>query len=150
MFPRLEKRVQGGFTGAPTVRNWQPLLKGENSRTSKGSMSLLQLSLSLTGVVVEVGGNVLLDTERWPSELIIICAASTPRFHIRKLQHEPSLSHRPRKKPRQADCVNGYTPALTAPPPAPPTFLGQLLCHLFSIFSSLLRIIWAEGKLLPN
>ena len=61
------------------MRNWQPVLsRGENSRTSKGSMSLLQRSLSVTEVVVEVGGNVLLDTERWPSELIIICAASSP------------------------------------------------------------------------
>ena len=79
MFPRLEKRGQGGFTGAPTVRNWQPLLRRVNSRTSKGSMSLLQQrGLSVTEVVVEVGGNVLLDTERCPSELIIICAPSTP------------------------------------------------------------------------
>ena len=39
-------------------------------------------------------------------------------------------------------------PALQSVPP--PTFLSQLLCHLFSIFSSLLRIIWAKGKLLPN
>ena len=109
-------------------------------------MSLLQQrGLSVTEVVVEVGGNVLLDTERCPSELIIICAPSTPRFHIRKLQHEASLSHRPHKKARQADCVNGYTPARPSPP-----FLGQLFCHLFSIFSSLLRIIWTEGKLLPN
>ena len=98
------------------MRNWQPLLRRVNSRTSKGSMSLLQQrGLSVTEVVVEVGGNVLLDTERCPSELIIICAPSTPRFHIRKLQHEASLSHRPHKKARQADCVNGYTPARPSP-----------------------------------
>ena len=96
-------------------------------------MSLLQQrGLSVTEVVVEVGGKVLLDTERCPSELIIICAPSTPRFHIRKLQHEPSLSHRPRKKPRQADCVNGYTPAHPSPPISWPTVLPSV----FNIFQS--------------
>ena len=78
------------------MRNWQGLHRGENSRT-KGSMSLLERSPSVTvpsiKVDVEVGGNVLrvqLNTEWCPSELIIICAASTPWFHIRKLEHEPS------------------------------------------------------------
>ena len=52
------------------MRNWQPLLRRVNSRTSKGSMSLLQQrGLSVTEVVVEVGGKVLLDTERCPSEV---------------------------------------------------------------------------------
>ena len=86
------------------MRNWQGLHRGENSGT-KGWMSLPERSLSVSvpsiEVVAEVGGNVLraeLNTERCPSELIIICAASTPWFHIRKLQHEPSLSHRQHKK----------------------------------------------------
>ena len=92
------------------------------------------LSLTLQ-VLVEVGGNVLLDKGAVPVplwKLIIICAKHTPWFHIRKQQHEPSLSHRPRKKPRQADCVNGYTPPSSPSPP--PHFLANCCAICFQYF----------------